>query len=137
MFTARPQKNLQNAKLYFGKHLGTGDAGLAATSAQWFGKGVGRLGLDSEHPVTAQAFEQLCDNLHPVTGLKLTPLNLPDRRIYFDFVVSAPKSVSLLALTAGDHRLFKLHFQAVRTALARLEEFAATRVRAGGKDEDR
>lgn len=135
MFSVRSQKYLANAKRYFREHLGQGDAGLAETQGHWFGQGAARLGLTGD--VTAVAYERLCDNLHPQTGEQLTPLTLPGRRIFYDFVVSAPKSVSILGLTMGDHRLLKLHNEAVEAALQRMEEFAQTRVRVGQRDEDR
>src|SRR5262249_5692053 len=47
------------------------------------------------------------------------------------------KSFSILALSAGDDRLVRLHQKAFQVAIGRLEEFAATRVRKEGKDEDR
>ena len=43
---------------------------------------------------------------------------------------SAPKSVSALALAAGDERLTKAHDEAVRAAIAQIEERAAvTRIK--------
>ena len=51
----------------------------------------------------------------------------------WDFAVNAPKSVSIMALVAGDDRIVAAHEQAVGTALAYLEEHAALRRRDDGK----
>lgn len=137
MFTARPQKNLKAALEYFRVHLQPGDAGVSEDLGAWIGKGLDRLGIHPGQPVTAEMFDRLCHNRHPLTGEQLTALTVPDRRIFFDFVVSAPKSVSIMALTVGDPRILQLHEAAVRTAFTRMEQFASTRVRKDGKDEDR
>ncbi|MBK8001217.1 MAG: relaxase domain-containing protein [Verrucomicrobia bacterium] len=135
MMTARSQKNLATARTYFKAHLQGQPEEFGVSPGQWFGLGAHRLGLHGL--VEAQSFERLCENLHPITGQQLTPLTLPDRRIYYDFPLSAPKGVSLLALTFGDHRLLTLHDHAVGRAVARLEEFAQTRVRTDGRNYDR
>ncbi|CCW16346.1 IncW plasmid conjugative relaxase protein TrwC (TraI homolog) [Sphingobium indicum BiD32] len=51
----------------------------------------------------------------------------------WDFAVNAPKSVSIMALVAGDDRIIASHEQAVTTALSYLEEHAALRHRMGGE----
>jgi conjugative relaxase-like TrwC/TraI family protein len=138
MITARPQKNGLTAKLYFGEHLTKGDGLAQDIEARWFGKGAARLGLDLDRPVSAEAFDRLCDNLHPVTGSRLTVRHrADDRRVFYDFTASAPKTVSVLATVMDDERLIALHNQAVRVAVAQMEQMAATRVRLNGKDEDR
>ena len=138
VITARPQKNVLTAKLYFREHLTKGDAQAQDIEARWYGKGAARLGLDIDRPVSAEAFDRLCDNLHPVTGSRLTVRHrAEDRRVFYDFTASAPKSVSVLATVMDDERLIALHNQAVRVAVAQMEQMAATRVRLSGKDEDR
>ncbi len=87
--------------------------------------------------MTTEEFERLCANLHPVTGRQLTALQLADRRVFYDFVISAPKSVSIMALLAGDPRLLKLHDESCQVAIERLESLAATRVRRNNQNEDR
>lgn len=140
MITARPQKNLQTAKEYFRKHLSQGDyySEGQSVAGRWFGHGIGRLGLDSSSPVTETAFIRLCDNEHPATGERLTVRHRQqDRRVFYDFAVSAPKSVSVLALTVGDPRLINAHEEAARAAFSRVERVAATRVGKGGSHADR
>ncbi len=55
----------------------------------------------------------------------------------WDFAVNAPKSVSIMALVAGDRRIIDAHEQAVGTALSWMEEHAATRARVNGEITER
>lgn len=59
-----------------------------------------------------------------------------NRRIYYDFTMSPPKSVSVVALYQ-DARIIKLHDEAVRKAMVELETYAAGRIRKSKRDEDR
>ena len=58
-------------------------------------------------------------------------------RNLYDFTISAPKTVSLMAALGGDARLKQAHETAVAEALGELESYAATRVRQSGANEDR
>jgi conjugative relaxase-like TrwC/TraI family protein len=62
---------------------------------------------------------------------------LAQGRSLYDFTISAPKSVSVLAILAGDGQLIEAHRTAVAEALEEAETYAASRVRQGGADEDR
>lgn len=138
MITARPQKNLAQAKAYFREHLGHGDyySENQNVRGMWFGQGAARLGLNPGETVTEQAFVRLCDNQHPVTGEQLTVRQRKvRRRIFHDFVVAPPKSVSLVALV--DERIPEAHAASSRIALAQLELLVATRVRKDGQVKDR
>lgn len=55
----------------------------------------------------------------------------------WDFAVNAPKSVSIMALVAGDTRIIEAHEKAVGTALSWIEEHAATRARVNGEITER
>ncbi len=103
MITIRAQKQLKQAKEYFREHLGQGDyhSEKQTIAGQWFGQGAERLGLNLSAPVSEEAFLRLCDNLHPLTGVKLTARTRRERRVFYDFVISAPKSVSIMAITWG------------------------------------
>lgn len=111
----------------------------------WLGEGAQQLGLPGQ--VRAESFLRLCDNQHPATGEKLTQRLkttrqasygvVPNRRIFFDFTFSPPKSVSLAALIGNDARVIEAHERSVRLALRELEEFAGTRVRRKGAELDR
>jgi conjugative relaxase-like TrwC/TraI family protein len=51
----------------------------------------------------------------------------------WDFAISAPKSVSIMALAVGDDRIIQAHERAVDVALSYLEEHASLRRREDGK----
>src|SRR5580704_3257981 len=139
MFTAKPQKNRVAATTYFDEHLSHNDyyTQKETQAGYWLGEGAQKLGLKLHEPVTREAFLKLCDNQHPVTGEKLTQLHLSGRRVFFDFTCSAPKSVSIMAVTMNDRRIVTAHREAATIAIRELEGFAATRVRKDGAMEDR
>ena len=139
MFTVVAQKNLGDAESYFDEHLSQNDYYAAGEirPGQWIGEGAERLGLKSE--VTREQFHALCENQNPETGERLTQRQLKEgqRRVFYDFTCSAPKSVSVLAVTLADERLVTAHEEATRIAFRELEAFAATRVRKQGNQKDR
>jgi conjugative relaxase-like TrwC/TraI family protein len=55
----------------------------------------------------------------------------------YDFTISAPKSVSVMATLGGDKRLIDAHEKAVDEALHELEEYSGTRIRQRGANADR
>ncbi|MGO8696341.1 MAG: MobF family relaxase, partial [Limisphaerales bacterium] len=139
MFTAVAHKNLGDAESYFDEHLAQNDYYAAGEirPGQWIGAGAERLGLNGE--VTREQFHALCENRNPETGERLTQRQLKEgqRRVFYDFTCSAPKSVSILAVTLADERLVTAHVDATRIAVRELETFAATRVRKQGGQKDR
>ena len=147
MVTAKTQYSLTNAKNYFTEHLCVGDCYEEGqrVAGQWFGLGAERLGLAGE--VQAEDFLRLCENQHPSTGETLTQRLkgtrtengqvAANRRIFYDFTFSPPKSVSLAAILGNDERIINAHTRAVHSALKEFEAFAATRIRAGGAQHDR
>ena len=141
MFTGIPQKNKSVAKVYFDEHLSRNDYYTQGEVevGRWIGEGVARLGLEEGQNVEREAFMDLCENIHPVTRKVLTQrLNSNgNRRVFFDFTCSAPKSVSIMAVTMGDARIVDAHQLAARFALKELERFAAARIRVGGSQQDR
>lgn len=142
MVTAKTQYNLKNAREYFEEHLCVGDYYDEGqrVAGEWIGVGAERLGLSGK--VRADDFLRLCENQHPDTGEKLTQrLNTTrtsgdkqaaNRRIFYDFTFSPPKSVSIVGFLGGDERVLAAHARAVQAALKEFEAFAATRVRVGG-----
>jgi conjugative relaxase-like TrwC/TraI family protein len=146
--TAKTQYNLKNAKEYFEEHLCVGDYYDEGqrVSGEWAGLGADRLGLSGK--VGAEAFLHLCENRHPASGETLTQRlnttrtdeagsNAANRRIFYDFTFSPPKSVSIAAFVGEDARILEAHAQAVRSALREFETFATTRVRVGRANIDR
>ncbi|HWC61860.1 MAG TPA: MobF family relaxase, partial [Verrucomicrobiae bacterium] len=147
VLTAKTQYNLTNAREYFEEHLCVGDYYDEGqrVAGQWIGTGAEQLGLSGK--VRADEFLRLCENQHPKTGETLTQrmntVRMDDgketvnRRVFYDFTFSPPKSVSVVALAGADERIVEAHNQAVWSAMRELEAFAATRVRAGGGHGDR
>ncbi|MGO8766659.1 MAG: MobF family relaxase [Limisphaerales bacterium] len=134
MFSAVAHKNLADARKYFDEHLAQNDYYAAGEirPGQWIGAGAERLGL-KDH-VTREQFHALCENHNPETGERLTQRQLKKdkRRVLYDFTCSAPKSVSVLAVTLDDARLVAAHEESARLAFRELETFAAARVRKEG-----
>ncbi len=141
MISAVVHKELASAEGYFVEHLAQNDYYAAGEirPGQWIGVGAQRLGLNSGQHVTREQFYALCENQHPKTGERLTlRQNAKDeRRVFFDFTCSPPKSVSVLAVTLDDQRLVEAHEMAAQIAFRELETFAATRVRKQGGQRDR
>jgi conjugative relaxase-like TrwC/TraI family protein len=147
MVTAKTQYNLANAREYFEEHLCVGDYYDEGqrVAGEWLGLGAQRLGLAGK--VRADDFLHLCENQHPSSGETLTQRlnttrtdgggNAANRRIFFDFTFSPPKSVSIAGFLGKDERILQAHARAVRTALTEFESFAATRIRVGGAQTDR
>jgi conjugative relaxase-like TrwC/TraI family protein len=147
MVTAKTQHSLKNAEEYFEEHLSVGDYYDQGqrVAGEWIGLGAERLGLSGK--VRAEDFLRLCENQHPATGEKLTPElkttriqngeKVADRRIFYDFTFSPPKSVSIAGLIGEDERILKAHSHAVTLALREFEAFAATRIRKDGAQNDR
>src|SRR5580658_10672641 len=139
MFTAVSQKNLGDAESYFDEHLSQNDyyAVGEIRPGQWIGVGAERLGLSNE--ATRDQFHALCENQNPNDGEGLTQRSQKEgqRRVFYDFTCSAPKSVSVLAVTLDDDRLTEAHEESARVAFRELESFAGARVRKQGARKDR
>src|SRR5205823_9629219 len=101
----------------------------------WGGKGASMLGLSGT--VDQFSFERLCDNLDPRTGDPLTVRTRTDRTVGYDFTFSVPKSISLLYALSGDQEIMDAFRGAVNETMRDIETEMKTRVRQGGKDEDR
>jgi len=143
MLSPKTQYNLANAKSYFEEHLCVGDyySERERVEGEWLGLGAAMLGLSGA--VTQDQFLALCDNLHPTTGKRLTQrqksmrrdsttgTEIANRRVFYDFTLSPPKSVSIAALALADERITAAHRAAVRVAASELEQFATTRVHEG------
>jgi hypothetical protein len=125
------------AKRYFGEGL-TRDAYYMEgqeTAGLWGGKGAERLGLSG--PVDQGSYFALCDNRHPVNLEQLTPRLKENRRVGYDWTFSAPKAVSVLYEISRDERILSAFQDSYRETLRDAEGEMKTRVRSGGKNEDR
>jgi len=133
---------------YSARHLEHSDyyAEGERVTGMWRGEGAELLGLSGE--VKAEQFEAVREGLDPESGEFLRQRHSADRvasdgstqsrgRNLYDFTISAPKSVSIMAELKGDERLAEGHRKAVDVALYELEERAASRVRQFGANENR
>ena len=99
------------------------------------GRARSLLGLDGT--VEKLAFQRLCDNRNPVDGSQLTVRTRGERTVGYDFSFSVPKSVSLIYALTEDQGIFGAFRGAADETMHELESEMKTRVRRGGKDEDR
>lgn len=139
---------MSDGKGYSSRHLEHNDyyAEGERVIGQWQGRGAELLGLAGE--VKQTDFEALRQGFDPRTGEFLRQRRSADRvkpdgtiqsrgRNLYDFTISAPKSVSVVAALGGDKRLFEAHQRAVTEALQELEANAGARIRQGGANIDR
>jgi conjugative relaxase-like TrwC/TraI family protein len=133
VLTIKAQSSPKNAARYFRDHLTRDDyyTDKERTLGRWFGRTCGVLGLDTQEPVEQKDFVALCQGLHPGDHTRLTQRASPKRRCLYDLTLSAPKSVSLMALLAGDERVIVAHESAVAATLDAAEKLASVRVRRG------
>ena len=143
VLSTKTQCNLNNAEKYFKEHLQLGDyySQENIVSGEWAGIGAEQLGLTGT--VRQDQFLKLCHNQNPQTGELLTQrlkttrwdsdkmAEVANRRVFYDFTFSPPKSVSIQALIADDMRLLESHSRAVRIAVKELQHFAGTQVHRG------
>ena len=138
---------MSNGRGYAAHHLVHSDyyAEGQRVVGHWQGRGAAELGLVGE--VTEQQFEAIRQGVHPMTGEMLRPRHSADRlsadgeiqsrgRHLYDFTLSAPKSVSVVAALGEDERLVQAHQYAVEAAVQELEASAAARVRMEGTNEN-
>jgi conjugative relaxase-like TrwC/TraI family protein len=102
-----------------------------AAPSLWQGSGAARLGLEGE--VDPARFRRLLDGvLSDQVALGAKREEGRQHRPGWDLTLSAPKSVSIMALVAGDRRLDAAHAAAVEAALAFTERHAGgARIRDG------
>ncbi len=105
-------------------------------AGQWFGKGAKRLGL--EGAVDNDQFDAMLKGKFNEVELGNSKEGKIDHHPGWDHTFSAPKSVSMLALVAGDERLIEAHDKAVNFALGYIEDnLAESRFRQGEAIESR
>src|SRR6266540_4243219 len=133
MLRITQQDSSQGAKQYYSSadYLSEGQELVGS----WGGDAARMLGL--EGVVDKLSFDRLCDNLDPQTGKQLTVRTRSDRMVGYDFTFSVPKSVSLLYAMTGDREMLEAFRAAVDDTMRDIEAEMKTRVRKGGRDEDR
>ncbi len=139
---------MSDGKGYSSRHLEHGDyyAEGERVLGCWQGRGAELLGLVGE--IKPEDFESLREGLDPRTGEFLRQRKSADRvmpdgtiqshgRNLYDFTISAPKSVSVMATVGGDKRLVEAHERAVAETLKEIESHAAARVRLNKANDNR
>jgi conjugative relaxase-like TrwC/TraI family protein len=127
MFTCA---KIMNGSSYLGNHLTANDyyCENEHVEGKWVGQGAEKLALAGKSiGKDDAAFEAVRRNLHPDGFGRLTARTTPDGVRFFDFQCSAQKSVSIMAATLDDNRLYAAHDNAATKAFAELERFAAFR----------
>ena len=100
---------------------------------EWIGKGAEELGLTQQSQVDRESFKNILDGLLP-NGVRVRFSDLrKDDRKGMDYTFSAPKSVSLQALIAGDGGVTAAHDRAVKRAVRQLERLAHARIKEQGQ----
>jgi conjugative relaxase-like TrwC/TraI family protein len=139
---------MSDGKGYSSRHLEHNDyySEGERVAGEWNGRGAELLGLSGA--VNTADFEALRQGLNPISSEFLRVRHSADRtaadgsklaqgRTLYDFTISAPKSVSVLAILGGDYRLIEAHRDAFAEALKEIETYAASRVRQAGANENR
>lgn len=124
-------KNAAGAMRYFKSALATQDYYTKdeEVKGRWAGILAERMGIEGE--VTHEQFERIVNNQNPATGEKLTPRNIKNRRIGYDFTFNAVKSVSIAYAITGDPEILKAHQMAVEEAMAEVERNMQTQAGQG------
>ena len=137
MLRITESKNAEAAKQYFGKSMIRSDYYIDGQeiAGLWGGKAAERFGLTGT--VDQDRYFALCDNLDPNIGKQLTPRQKDNRRAGYDFTFSVPKSVSVLYEHSRDERILEAFRESMRETMEDIEREMKTRVRIGGRDEDR
>jgi conjugative relaxase-like TrwC/TraI family protein len=100
-------------------------------AAQFYGQGAEKLGLTGQSVTNENVTALLKGELPDGSQVGKSDNHRPG----WDATFSAPKSVSIQALVAGDERIQAEHDQSVKTALDHYENHITTRQRVDGKIE--
>ena len=130
-------KSAAGAVKYFEEGLSKSDyyAEKGEITGKWHGRTAELLNLKGE--VSKKEFELLAYNKNPVTGEQLTARNSDSRRVGYDFTFDVPKSVSIIYSQTKDKDILNAFDNAVNETMLEIEQNAATRVRARGRNENR
>ncbi|HGJ5879758.1 MAG TPA: MobF family relaxase, partial [Arsenophonus nasoniae] len=105
---------------------------LESMEERYFGKGAEILGLKGEFD--KNTFRELLEGKLPDgTELIFHKDGKNQHRPGYDLTFSAPKSISIMALVAGDKQLLEAHNKAVEVALSQAEKFASARTMSEGQ----
>ena len=130
-------KSAGQAKAYFRDALSKSDYYISDQEypGYWQGRLAVRLGLEGS--TEKEDFFALCENKIPRTGDALTPRNVEERTVGYDINFHCPKSVSVLHALTEDQDILKVFRESVTATMQAIEDDGQTRVRLGGKYENR
>ncbi|MCX2495241.1 relaxase domain-containing protein [Pedobacter sp. PF22-3] len=130
-------KSSEQAKNYFSQALQTSDYFIndVELPGQFHGELARKLGISGI--ATKEAFFALCENKSPVTGEMLTQRTRADRTVAYDITFSVPKSVSIVNALHTNSGIQDAFQKSVNETMKLIEADIMTRVRVGGKDENR
>lgn len=125
-----------HAKKYFNEALEKSDYYVNAQElpGNIRGKLAARLGI--EGVATKEFFQSLSENIHPLTGKKLTPRKSDRRTVGYDINFHCPKSVSILHVLSKDNHILDAFQDSVIEIMHDIEHDSKTRKRKKGQDED-
>lgn len=114
-------------------------------AGQWIGKGAAKLGLKGD--ITKEEFSQMSRGINPTTGKRFRRITLGRTReaggelkqvkeiAGWGLVISAPKSISIVALIGGDERVRQAHLDSATVAFERAEQQAQANLGGGKKEQ--
>jgi conjugative relaxase-like TrwC/TraI family protein len=123
------------AKSYYSSSSDYYVDGQQERAGVWRGEGAKLLGLTGE--ITRADWDAICDHLNPNTGEKLNQRRKDNASVGYDICFNAKKSLSVLYAATKDERLVDAFQSAVDSTMRDIESEMQTRVRKGGKNEDR
>ena len=139
-------KDFVNSKGYSKRHLSANDYYEKGKKIEghWIGQACQRYGVVQGAVVEDAKFELLKDNRHAITKEqitvrqnttrqewvvgedgKLNKVQVPNRRQFYDFTLSIPKTWSAAAIPGGDERVLKWHRQASAKTRTEMEKWTA------------
>jgi len=126
-----------HAKAYFADALSKADYYLEdqELNGRIQGKLAERLGVDGV--ATKEVFFAFCENVNPKTGEPLTPRTKDERTTGYDINFHCPKSVSIVHALSQDDHVLSAFQDSVAETMRDIEADSKTRVRKGGKYDDR
>lgn len=133
MLTIAEYKNERQVESYFAEHLSTGEYHTenGKSPGTWVGSLTEKFGLSKGQAIDSKDFEAIVKGFNPKTAQSFLLRRKANRIVAREMLFSAPKSVSILAITMQDDRLKNAHAKAVSEAFETLERLAQSRVRAG------
>ena len=140
MFRIPPASSSTEAADYY-VHLADADNAVGyyvdgqEMPGHWRGGAAARLGLNGG--VKREEFQQLCQNINPATGERLTARNRANRRVGWDMNFHCPKTVSVVRELTGDTRIDQAFQMSVQEAMEELEKDCECRVRDNGQNGSR